>query len=108
MAYIAGPLATITLIAPLVTPIACYGISQSLARGIVGFWALVPAIWLWYEWFHYLKPIVNSKRYEGELELDMVKHEQSVVRAMWAAFVVVTAALYGVLPITKILQDLGT
>ena len=81
-----------------------YGVSiPALREGsvkywIVGFWALIPAIWLFYEWFYLLKPAIAAKETERDLELDIATHEQSVVRAMWAAYFIVVVAFYQVSP----------
>ena len=89
MAWLAALLAAATLLARIwVAP------KSFLTMVLVAGWAVGPAIWLFVEWFYFLRPAVISK----EIPIEIVSHEQSVVRAMWAAFLIVVAATYNVIP----------
>ena len=58
---------------------------------IFGFWAFAPALWLFVEWYWFLKPAVEEKL----LPVDQVVHQQSIVRALWAAYLVLVVGTYG-------------
>lgn len=89
MAVVAGLLAAATVLVGY-----CWDLSVGADRLIVGLWVVGPPAWLFVEWFFFLKPAVEAE----ELTMEMVSHEQSVVRAMWAGFLVAIAVLYEVYP----------
>jgi len=74
---------------------------------VAGFWTFAPPVWLFLEYFFLINPILTRLK-EGRAEyLDMIKHEQSVVRAMWGSFLVVVIADYKIIDVTKLATMLG-
>lgn len=81
-------------LALVVVHIAClFQIPRWFRAFIVGFWTIGPPFWLWIEWYHIQKPKLGKENILEKLEL--VKHGQSVVRALWAALVAVLAVGFG-------------
>lgn len=88
MAWTAGPLAAVSMLLPVV-----WDISIFWRKLIVGAWTVGPALWLFYEWFYLLGPAVAADK----AKMDQVSHQQSVVRALWAAYIVALAGAYNLL-----------
>ena len=85
-AYIAFLASAVTLVAPTIVsePCDCWRFGVGIT------WTIGPPLWLFCEWFYSYKDLVKAK----EVDIADVVHEQGVVRALWAAHLVVVAALY--------------
>ncbi len=104
--YIAAFLAISTLALPFVMTFdslfSGYEYNVTVEHFIVAFWVIAPAVWLFYEWFYLIIPALQEIK-EGsnrDYHLEIFKHQQSIVRAMWAAFLIVVLAEYQIIPLT--------
>jgi hypothetical protein len=62
---------------------------EELGKYVVGFWILVPPIYLWWDW------VVLCDGME-ERDREIAKHTHDLARNIWLGFVAVLAVLYGV------------
>ena len=66
------------------TSMGCPVVSARGATLIVGFWAVVPPLWLWVDWYFFRKPGLQD---DDNRKVEIDQHSQSVIRALWAAVV---------------------
>lgn len=97
MALVAFCFAISTLVAGLQLKLSGGDVSALSKITVVGGWAVGPPFWLWFEWFFLLKPTIPLAS-NPAIQLETIKHEQSIVRALWAGFLAVTVVLYDVVP----------
>ena len=80
----------------------CFTFEKPYKFVVIGLWAVIPPAWLFYEWFYLLKPAIEDQDANNKhILLEIIKHEQSVVRALWAAFLIALTSIYGVGPFAK-------
>jgi hypothetical protein len=59
---------------------------------IVGGWAIIPPVWLFYDWVFFRDKV-------SRLEWDAIKHTHDLVRNLWLGLLGVLTALFGFRPL---------